>query len=563
VLSTDIDPASATVRAVAEAASAVSGARTLHEVVEVVVDQALQLGAAAAHLALADEQREQLHLVAHRNLGPELAQRMLLLSFDSPLLAARCARARELVAVEDIEQLDPALTMAREVLQVAGSRSLFSLPLLAFERLVGVLTFALKQPHAVTAAERAALLAIGEMFAVAITNAQQETGPRGVDWPTHTRLVQEIAARGQAQASLVDRELRLRAIFDHSFQFIGLLSPEGILLEANRSSLDFAGYGRSDVLGKPFWQARWWADSPAKQARIKDAITRAASGEFVRFEVTHLGPEGREIVVDFSLSPVRDDVGRVVLLVPEGRDITERRQLEQLREEWTNIVAHDLKQPLNAIHLWLRVLSRSRDTIGVKAISALDHIQSSVLQLSRLTDDLLDVSRIEAGRLQLHRRTTDLLPLVAEVADRFSSEEEGRAVQFHWRGDAYKLEVDPGRIEQVISNLLSNAIKYGQAATAIELELEFGGDQAELCVKNQGAAIPPEELARVFDRFYRAREAEAADVPGSGLGLFIAQRLVEAHGGRIWVESTRECTAFRLALPRLRDSDGTTRPSGE
>jgi PAS domain S-box-containing protein len=551
VLSSRIDPASAMVRAVAEAASAVSGARLMREVVEVVVDQALQLGAAAAHLALVDEQRSELHLVAHRNLGQALAQRMLRVSFDAPLLSARCVRARELVAVEDIEQLDPALTMAREVLQVAEARSLFSVPLLAFGRLVGVLTFALRQPHAVTSAERAALLAIGEMFAVAITNTQrQEHDQRETDWPTHTRLVQEIAARGQAQASLVDRELRLRAIFDHSFQFIGLLSPDGIVLEANKSSLDFAGIGPGDVLGKRFWEARWWSDSPDKQNLIKDAIARSAGGEFVRFEASHLSPEGHEVVVDFSLSPVRDDAGRVVLLVPEGRDITERRELERLREEWTNIVAHDLKQPLNAIHLWLRVLSKHRALIGDKAVSALDHIQSSVLQLSRLTDDLLDVSRIEAGRLQLHRRTIDLLPLVAEVAERFSSEEEGRTVDFRWHGDAYQLELDAGRIEQVMSNLLSNAIKYGQQHTPIALELEFGGDQVQLRVENQGSVIPADELPRVFDRFYRAREAEAAAVPGTGLGLFIAERLVEAHGGRIWVESSESSTAFCVEIPR-------------
>jgi PAS domain S-box-containing protein len=551
VLSSEIDPASAIVRAVAQAASAVSGARDLRELAEVVVDQALELGAVAAHLALADEQQSELHLVAHRNLGQELAERMLRVSFDAPLLSARCACARQLVAVEDREELDPALTMASEVLEVAGARSLFSLPLMAFGRLVGVLTFALAAPHAVTSAERAALLAIGEMFAVAITNAEhQEADQRGVDAPTRARLVQEIAARGQAQASLVDRELRLRAIFDHSFQFIGLLSPDGILLEANRSSLDFAGQVGADVLGKPFWETRWWADSPDKQARIREAIARAAAGEFVRFETSHFSPEGREVIVDFSLSPVRDDAGHVVLLVPEGRDITERRELDRLREEWTNIVAHDLKQPLNAIHLWLRVLAKNQELIGDRSASALEHIQSSVLQLSRLTDDLLDVSRIEAGRLQLHRRATDLLPLIAEVAERFSSEEEGRSVVFRSQGDAYSIELDAGRIEQVISNLLSNALKYGRARTPVELELGFRPEQVEICVRNQGNAIAQEDLAHVFDRFYRTRDAEAAAVPGSGLGLFIAQSLVEAHGGRIWAESSQGLTAFCVALPR-------------
>ncbi|UKO96778.1 PAS domain S-box protein [Nostoc sp. UHCC 0870] len=136
------------------------------------------------------------------------------------------------------------------------------------------------------------------------------------------------------------REEQFRAIFNHTFQFIGLLTVEGILIEANQTALDFAGLIRADVINRPFWEVRWWTISTATQDKLKAAITQAAKGEFVRYEVEVLGVGDRIVTIDFSLKPLLDQSGTVILLLPEGRDIsdrvraeTERQHLEaQLRE---------------------------------------------------------------------------------------------------------------------------------------------------------------------------------------------------------------------------------------
>jgi len=123
-----------------------------------------------------------------------------------------------------------------------------------------------------------------------------------------------------------------RSLFDHAFQFIGLVSVDGTLLEANRASLAAVGCTREEVLGRPFWESPWWRHSEGGVARLREAVERGQRGEFDRFETTHPGADGQPIAVDFSLTPVHDEAGQVLFLIPEGRDITERKRYERERE---------------------------------------------------------------------------------------------------------------------------------------------------------------------------------------------------------------------------------------
>ncbi len=139
-------------------------------------------------------------------------------------------------------------------------------------------------------------------------------------------LSREYAHRGrQVQAG----EQRFRAVLDQTFQFIGVMSVDGRLLQANRAALQFAGLQEDQVVGRFFWDTPWWAHSPELQARLRDAVRRAAGGEATRFEASHPSPDGRLAYVDFSLKPVFDDRGTVTMLIPEGHDITERKLAAQ------------------------------------------------------------------------------------------------------------------------------------------------------------------------------------------------------------------------------------------
>ena len=130
-----------------------------------------------------------------------------------------------------------------------------------------------------------------------------------------------------------DRDNILRAIFDQSFQFIGLMTLDGTLIDANRTAIKFAGAKEEDVIGKPFWETPWWNHSKELQEKLKESVMKVAQGEIVRFEATHKDTEGNEHIVDFSLKPVKDENGDVIYMIPEGRDVTEIKQTEtELKE---------------------------------------------------------------------------------------------------------------------------------------------------------------------------------------------------------------------------------------
>ena len=139
-----------------------------------------------------------------------------------------------------------------------------------------------------------------------------------------------------------ENEQKLRALFDQTFQFIGLMTPEGILIDSNRTALEFSGITAEKVLNKPFWDAPWWTHSPQLQEKLRQSVRKAANGEFVRFEATHLDKDSKIHYVDFSIKPVKDENGKVIFLIPEGRDITELKKasdaLSQSNERYATLV---------------------------------------------------------------------------------------------------------------------------------------------------------------------------------------------------------------------------------
>ena len=170
--------------------------------------------------------------------------------------------------------------------------------------------------------------------------------------PTYEELEQKVrelqdkaSECERAKEALRESERRFRAIFDQTYQFIGLMKPDGTLIEANRTALEFSGVLESEVIDKPFWETPWWSHSPELQERLRDAIKAAARGQFVRFEATHPVPGGGLCYVDFSIKPVRDEAGNVVLLIPEGRDLTDRKLGEKALQESENTARALLNAP--------------------------------------------------------------------------------------------------------------------------------------------------------------------------------------------------------------------------
>ncbi|MEB3831081.1 PAS domain S-box protein [Phormidium sp. CCY1219] len=169
-------------------------------------------------------------------------------------------------------------------------------------------------------------------FAIAVLSVLNAVVFAGIIWHVARILDAIDLRRVQGIKALAESQRQFSAIFHQTYQFIGLLTPEGIVLEANQTALDFGGIKAGEVIGKPFWEARWWTGSPETQEQLKQAIARAAAGEFLRYEVEVRGAGNTLTPIDFSLKPIADNTGEVILLIPEGRDITQRKQAETALE---------------------------------------------------------------------------------------------------------------------------------------------------------------------------------------------------------------------------------------
>ncbi|MGZ3699611.1 MAG: ATP-binding protein, partial [Bdellovibrionota bacterium] len=226
-------------------------------------------------------------------------------------------------------------------------------------------------------------------------------------------------------------------------------------------------------------------------------------------------------------------------------------EMQRMREEWTSVIAHDLRQPIGVIGISAELLpSLHTGEMDEKERATGERIRMAASSLSRMVDDLLDVSLLEAHRLSINRQWTDPRRIVRETIERLSHVTSGFHVSVVETGPRGEVFADRGRIEQVLGNLLSNAAKYGEKGSEIRIEIERGERELEFSVTNRGPGIPLEDISRLFSRFSRSKSTRASGVHGLGLGLYISKGLIEAHGGKIWVESIPgETTTVHFTLP--------------
>lgn len=281
-------------------------------------------------------------------------------------------------------------------------------------------------------------------------------------------------------------------------------------------------------------------------------VGRALAGEEVSSrEATVRQASGRVVPVLASASPIRGADGALLGAVIIFDDISQIKEFERLRAEWTAVVAHDLRQPLTAIQGYASLLARQLRVRAPSLAPAAEHIVSASRRLERMTGDLLQASRLDTTGMELRREPVDLGRLGLSVAQRMSEALEGHPVLVETTGEVREVLADADRLEQVLANLLSNAAKYSYPGSEIRLNIADEGDQVRISVANHGDGISAEDIARIFDRFHRARAARERGIGGLGLGLYIARGLVEAHGGRISVESIPgQVTTFHVTLPR-------------
>jgi signal transduction histidine kinase len=266
--------------------------------------------------------------------------------------------------------------------------------------------------------------------------------------------------------------------------------------------------------------------------------SRALRGETVEAtEMLCIGLDKRRRWLVVRAAPIFTAPGKIGWAVVGMQDITSRKHLERLREEMTAVVAHDLQNPVSAMLLNIGALLKEApgEEVTVKRAN-LQRLERTAKRLSEQVHDLLDASRLEAGRMTVDLAPVSPAPAMATLLDQMRVTLGDHPVECHVEEDLPVVAADRVRLDQILTNLLENAAKYSPPCSPIRVDLQARDGGALFQVSDQGPGIPPEEVPRLFDRFYQARRARELKT-GLGLGLYITKGLVEAQHGHIQLES--------------------------
>ena len=261
------------------------------------------------------------------------------------------------------------------------------------------------------------------------------------------------------------------------------------------------------------------------------------------------------------LTRLADQVALVVhsnqLLSRQRETMTKLQQLDQMKSDFVAITSHELRTPLTAIRGFVKTLIRNRDRISDQQVDDfMNIIDRQSERLARLVEDLLLVTRIEAGKIRLAVEEVELAETLREAVDSFGPEDRSR-IELRVEPDAGSVTIDPHRLEQVLRNLVENALKFSPPNSMVAVEAGTNDGWLHFTVSDRGPGIPEEHLATIFDRFHQAGPVLTREAEGAGLGLYITKRLVEAMGGSVEVSSTLgQGSTFRVRLPRLTVSVG-------
>lgn len=373
--------------------------------------------------------------------------------------------------------------------------------------------------------------------------------------------------RERVEADLRASEQHLRNILNSLYAFVGVMTPDGTLLLANRAPLERAGLQAEDVIGKPFPETHWWSYSAAVQQRLWDAIRRVARGETVRYDETVRLKDDQYAVIDFVLTPMLGPDGRVTHMVPSGIDVTERKQaeesLQQLTREleqrvaertadleaFTYMAAHDLRAPLRGMQGMAAILLDDYgDRLDVAGKRCAQRIIKASERLDNLIGDLLTYARVSRESINMER-----VELASAVDAAWSQLGGGWADKDATLEVATPLPAVYGHqtvLVQALTNLFANAVKFveQEVSPKVKVYAEKRNGVARLWVEDNGIGIAAEYHERIFSVFERLHAGEA--YAGTGVGLAIVRKGIERMGGKVGVESnTGNGSRFWIELP--------------
>jgi len=364
-------------------------------------------------------------------------------------------------------------------------------------------------------------------------------------------LLEDLSAE---KDNLAREKARDEAILTGIGDGVFVLDSEERIILFNPTAEKISGFAAKEAIGRKYTDILKFIfekdgsinDEFIKETMAKGKITQMASHTFL------IKKDGSKVPVADSAAPIKDEQGRIFGYVVVFRDVTKEREIDKMKTEFVSVASHQLRTPLTGIKWFTELLLKSKPNDTIKNYA--NQIVISNERMVRLVDDLLDVSRIEAGKkFDIILKNTDIVLIVKSVIKEQAISAKKKNIALVCSADApHKLilSLDESKINQVFQNLVSNAIKYSKEKTKITIGCQQKKNEAIFFVKDNGVGIPQHQQSQIFNKFFRAENAFSMHTDGSGLGLYIVKAIIEAHKGKIWFESAEnKGTTFFFSLP--------------
>ncbi len=363
-------------------------------------------------------------------------------------------------------------------------------------------------------------------------------------------MARDITDRVNAQSELRAERDFVSAILDTAPSLIMVLDAQGHIVRFNRACEELSGVPMSDVAGHAFWDVPFLLDGD--RAGIRDNMRRlAASTEPVKLDRVWVGRNGARHVIAWTVMALRGQTGQTSYLIGLGSDVTMARELERLKSQFISMVSHELRTPLTSIRASMQLLIAEDMTGNADADQLVRVALSNADRLIRIVNDILDMSKIEAGEMMVAPKRTRLQPIVEDSVRSVEGFAKDSGVTITHSTDGISdVIADPDRTIQVLVNLLSNAVKHAPIGSQVEVIAGRDGDMATIAVCDHGPGIPSHKVDFIFEPFTQLDGSDTRRIAGTGLGLTIARALAEKQGGTIRVSSREgQGATFTLTVP--------------
>ncbi len=364
-------------------------------------------------------------------------------------------------------------------------------------------------------------------------------------------LKQEINDRQQAETALRRSEEQLRLITNALPVLIAYVDAQQCYQFNNQAYQAWLGKTPQSIHGNHLKQV--WGDDCYQ--RMEPWVKKALAGEVVHYENEIHWVDGTPKSVSITYIPHQDGNGKRTKIkgfFALTTDISDRKAIERMKDEFISVVSHELRTPLTSIHSALKILATGRlGSLTSDGQQMLEIADENTDRLVRLVNNVLDLQRIESGAVTMERQICNVADLMVTATEAMQAMAQQHDIQLSTAPIELEIWADADYIVQALTNLLSNAIKFSYPEGHVWLTADvLPNRQLQFTIRDQGPGIPSEQLERIFDRFHQVDSSDSRKKGGTGLGLTICRKIIEQHGGRIWAESTvGEGSRFIFTVP--------------